>query len=179
MIKKILLVLLVLLVAFVVVVMMQPATFRITRTAVVNAPPATVFPYANNLHKWQEWSPWAKIDPNCKVTFEGPQEGPGAIFRWDGNNEVGAGSMTITETKPDELVRIDLVFLKPFAGKSVTDFGFKPEGPGTRVTWTMSGTNDFIGKAMGLIMNCDKMVGGQFEKGLDSLKAIVEPQAKK
>lgn len=179
MIKKILLVLLVLIIAFVVVVAMQPADYRITRSAVVNAPPATVFPYANNLHKWQDWSPWAKIDPNCKTTFEGPQEGPGAIFRWDGNNEVGAGSMTITDSKPDEVVHINLVFLKPMEGISLTEFAFKPEGPGTRVTWTMSGTNGFIGKAFGLVMNCDKMVGGQFEKGLDSLKAIVEPQAKK
>ena len=172
--KIILIVLLIVVVAFVIVVALQPAAFRITRSATLAASPDQVFPHANDLHKWQAWSPWAKIDPECKVTFEGPEAGVGSKFSWAGNNKVGEGSMKITDSKTGELVRYDLEFLKPFAAKNVAELAFKAEGSGTTVTWTMTGTNGFMGKAFGLIMNCDKMVGGDFEKGLASLKGIVE-----
>jgi len=172
--KTILIVLAVIVVAFVIVVTMQPADFRITRSATIGAPPATVFPHANDLHKWQDWSPWAKLDPACKVTFEGPEAGTGSTFRWAGNDKVGEGSMKITESKPAELVRYDLEFLKPFAAKNVAELAFKADGANTVVTWSMTGTNGFMGKAFGLIMDCDKMVGGDFEKGLASLKTIAE-----
>ena len=179
MIKKLFFILLALILVFVVVAALQPADFRITRSATIAAPPATLFKHINDLHLWQEWSPWAKIDPDCKVTFEGPAAGPGAIFRWNGNDKVGQGSMTLTDSKASELVRYNLEFLKPFEAKNIAEFGLKPEGQGTVVTWTMSGTNGFIGKAFGLIINCDKMVGGDFEKGLASLKVIAESEVKK
>jgi hypothetical protein len=122
-----------------------------------------------------DWSPWAKLDPNAKNSFEGPESGEGAIFRWAGNDEVGEGSMTITESKPSELVRLKLAFVKPMEDTSDTEFTFKPDGERTMVTWTMSGTyKDFMSKAICMCMNMDKMVGGKFEEGLASMKAIVE-----
>ncbi len=171
---KILLGLLAIFVIFLIVAAMQPADFRITRSATIAAPASAVFAQINDFHKWNDWSPWAKMDPNAKNTFEGPESGVGAGFSWEGNNEVGAGRMTITDVKPNELVQLRLEFTKPFAATNTTVFSLKPQGNGTEVTWTMSGTNGFMGKAMGLIMNCDKMVGGQFEKGFDNLKKVVE-----
>ena len=178
MLKKILIGLSAIIVIFLIVVALQPADFRISRSAVIAAPPAAVFEQINDFQKWNAWSPWAKLDPNAKNTFEGPASGVGAKFAWSGNNEVGEGSMMITDAKPAERVLMDLVFTKPFAAKNVTEFTLKPEGTGTAVTWSMSGKNNFMGKAVGLLMNCDKMVGGQFEKGFENLKAVVAAPAK-
>jgi uncharacterized protein YndB with AHSA1/START domain len=157
---------------------MQPATFQITRSTKINAPPATVFAQVNDFHNWNAWSPWAKLDPNAKNTFEGPESGKGAQFHWVGNNEVGEGGMTITESQPNELILLKLQFIKPFESTCDTEFKFQPDGDGTDVTWTMSGQNNFMSKAMHLVMDIDKMVGGQFEEGLASMKSIAEDQAK-
>jgi len=161
---------------FVVVVSTRPSEFRITRTAAISAPAAAVFAQVNDLHRWKAWSPWAKMDPNAKEVHEGPAAGAGAKMSWSGNNKVGEGSMTITESRPNDFVRFRLEFLKPFAATNTAEFTFKPQGNQTVVTWSMFGHNNFMGKAMGLIMNCDKMVGGQFEKGLAQLKSVAETE---
>ncbi len=159
---------------FIIVAAMQPAAFRITRTGTITAPPSVVFAQVNNLQKWAAWSPWAKLDPEAKNSFEGPTSGVGAIMRWSGNNKVGQGSMTIMESRPDEFISFKLEFLKPFAATNTSEFTFNSENNQTNVTWSMYGKNNFMSKAVGLIMNCDKMVGGQFESGLAALKAVVE-----
>lgn len=176
--KKILLGIAVVIILFLIVVAMQPSSFRVTRSAAIAAPAAAIFPHVNELRKWDAWSPWMKLDPNAKNSFEGPPAGKGAAMSWAGNNDVGEGKMTITESRLNELVRFHLEFYKPMAGTSDAEFTFKPEGNQTTVTWTMSGKNNFIGKAMCLIMNMDNMVGGQFELGLASVKAIAEGAAK-
>jgi uncharacterized protein YndB with AHSA1/START domain len=178
MIKKILLVLVGLLSVLLAAIAVQPSHFSITRSGTIGAPPDAVFPHVNNLHRWEAWSPWAKLDPAAKNTFDGPQEGTGAIFRWTGNDQIGEGVMTITESRPPELVRLRLEFIKPMPGISTTEFTFAPAGAQTTVTWTMSGDNNFIGKACCLFMNMDKLVGGQFEQGLANLKHVVETPAK-
>ncbi|MBL0319281.1 MAG: SRPBCC family protein [Alphaproteobacteria bacterium] len=165
-------------IGFVMVVGMQPADFRISRTMTMSAPAPVVFEQVNDFHKWGAWSPWAKLDPNQKNTFEGPESGVGAVLRWEGNREVGVGSMTIIESRPSDLVRMKLEFLKPFAATDTAEFTFKAKGNQTEVTWSMYGKNDFIGKAMNLVMNCDKMVGGMFEKGLTNMKGTVEAPTK-
>ncbi len=170
---KILKVLAIVIVVFVVVVATRPAEFRITRSATLPASPAAVFVQVNDFHNWQAWSPWARLDPSAKNSFAGPSAGEGAIFSWVGNNQVGEGRMTIIESRPAELIRIKLEFFKPFAATNTAEFTFNPSGKQTTVTWSMSGKNGFVGKAMSLIMNCDKMVGGQFEQGLANLKEVV------
>jgi hypothetical protein len=177
MLKRVLLAVVVAVVAFGVYVALLPSTFRIERSAIVVAPQAAAFAEVNDLRKWQEWSPWAKLDPQSKATFEGPQAGEGAIFRWDGNAEVGKGTMTVVESKPDERVRLRLDFEQPWPATSTAEFTFKPDGPRTIVTWAMFGEQGFFEKAVCVFMNPDKMVGGQFEKGLASLKQIVESKA--
>jgi len=179
MLKKILIVIAVLVVVFVIIVALQPAEFHVARTATIAAPAEVVFAQVNELKKWDAWSPWVKIDPAMKQTYEGPASGTGAISRWAGNKDVGEGSMTITESRPNELIRFNLEFIKPMAGTSTAEFSFKPEGNQTAVTWSMTGKNNFIAKAMVLFMNMDKMVGGQFEKGLAQMKAIAEAASRK
>ncbi len=153
---------------------MQPAEFRVERSTSMAAPVGEVFAQVNDLHNWQQWSPWAKRDPAMQTIFEGPSAGVGAVHRWVGNNEVGEGSMTILESRPDELVRIKLVFLKPFEATNDVVFRFAPEGENTHVTWSMTGNNNFIAKAVHMVMDMDKMVGGDFEQGLAQLKTLVE-----
>ena len=172
MLKTIALALLVIVLAFAGYVALQPAVGTVTRSATIAAPPSAVFPYVNDLHKWQDWSPWAKLDPNAKATFGGPQAGTGAVFSWSGNNEVGEGKMTIAESKPDDYVKMNIDFAKPFAGTSVAEFQLKPEGAGTNVTWSMTGERPFFARAMCILFNGDKMVGDMFEKGLENLGKV-------
>ena len=162
---------------FVIVVAMAASDFRVVRTATIAAPPSDVFVEVNDLHKWEGWSPWAKIDPAMKQTYEGAPAGTGAIYTWSGNDEVGEGRMTITESRPSDLIRIKLEFFKPFAATNTAEFTFKPEGNQTAVTWSMTGNNNFMAKAVHLFMNMDKMVGGQFEKGLAQMRSVVEAAA--
>lgn len=165
---------LLLLVVLGVVVAMQPSEFVVTRKMSMQAPPEEVFAQLNNFQNWNGWSPWAKLDPHAKNTFAGPEAGTGAEFHWDGNNEVGAGGMKIVESKPNELVKLKLSFLRPMESSCDTTFLLQPQGDQTEVTWSMAGENNFIGKAMCLAMDMDKLVGGQFEEGLTNIKAIVE-----
>ena len=178
MIKKILIGIAAVIVLFVIIVALQPGQYRVSRSATIPAAPAVVFEHVNDLHKWDGWSPWAKIDPAMKQTFEGAPAGTGAVYAWTGNKDVGEGRMTITDSHPNDLIKIKLEFIKPFAATNATDFTFKPQGDQTAVTWTMSGDNNFIGKAFSLFMNMDKMIGGDFEKGLAGLKSVVQVAAK-
>jgi len=176
--KTILIALAAIVILFVGIVAIQPSDFRITRSAKMSAPPSAAFAQVNDYHNWDAWSPWAKLDPNAKVTFEGPSSGTGATFTWSGNDQVGAGRQSIVESRPDELIQIKLEFEKPFKATNTAEFTFKPEGGQTVVTWSMFGKNNFIGKAFSLFMDCDKMVGSEFEKGLASMKAVVEADGK-
>lgn len=174
---KILIALAVLFAVFLLVAATQPEDFTITRTATFAAAPAAVFPHVNNLHRWQEWSPWARLDPAVRNSYSGPDEGTGAVFSWAGNNKVGEGTMTITASRPADLVQLRLDFVKPFACTNTAEFTFQTHGNQTVVTWTMTGKKNLIAKAMGLVMNMDEMVGGDFEKGLAQLRVIVAKPA--
>ena len=179
MMKKILLALLLIVVVFIIVVATRRADFQITRSTTIAAPAVVVFAQVNDFHKWDAWSPWAKLDPTMKQTHEGVSAGPGAIYTWSGNKDVGEGRMTLTESRTNELVRIKLEFLKPFPAINTTEFSFKPEGTQTAVVWSMTGTNNFMAKAFCMFMNMDKMVGGDFEKGLVQLKTVAEAASRK
>ena len=179
MLKKILIGIVVVIGGFLGIVAIQPAEFRVVRSATIAAAPAAVFAQVNDFHLWQAWSPWEKIDPQMKRTYEGAPSGTGAVYGWAGNNDVGEGRMTLEESRPSELVRIRLDFLKPFAATNTAEFAFKPEGGGTSVTWSMEGKKNFVSKAFCMFMDMDKMLGGQFEKGLAQMKAVVEAPAKK
>jgi uncharacterized protein YndB with AHSA1/START domain len=174
MLKRLLFGVLTLAVLFAIVVWMQPDDYRLTRQIAIAAPASAIFPHVNDLRQWEDWSPWAKLDPNAKISFEGPLAGPGAMFHWSGNDKIGAGTMTITESKPDQRIATRTDFTRPFEGSGNADFIFSQSGDQTNVIWTMSGTQSFIGKAICLVMSMERTVGPDFEKGLAQLKAVSE-----
>jgi hypothetical protein len=160
-----------------VVIASRPAAFRIERSIVIAAPPAAPFARVNDFHEWPAWSPYERKDPQMKRTYDGPRSGPGAVYAWAGNGEIGEGRMTILQSDEPSLISIQLDFLKPFAATNTATFAFTPAPGGTKVTWAMDGRNGFMGKAISLVMNMDQMVGGDFEKGLVALKAAAEGSA--
>lgn len=157
----------------------QPNDFKVERSLLINAPAAVIYPLVNDLHKANEWSPWAELDPGMKQTYEGPASGVGASHAWEGNDKVGMGKQTIKEVKPNELVRVQLDFIKPIQGTNMVDFTLAPEGSGTKVSWKMYGPMPLVSKVMSLFFNMDKMIGPDFEKGLGKLKALAEAEAAK
>lgn len=167
----------VLFIALIVVANLRPSSFLITRSTEITAPAAVIFIHVNELRRWDGWSPWARLDPGMKQTFDGPASGLGASYAWDGNKKVGAGRMTITESHAPDLLRLRLEFLRPFTTTNTTEFTFRPSGNQTRVTWSMSGRSNFMSKLFGLFVNLDKLVGRDFEKGLTQLKSVAEASA--
>ncbi len=178
MLKKILIALAAIIVVFLGVVAMQPSDFLIARTTTISAPASEVFAQVNDFHKWEAWSPYEKLDPAMKRTYEGAPNGTGAIYSWAGNNEVGEGRTTIIASRPNELIQIKLEMFKPFEVTNTAEFTFKPEGDQTAVTWSLTGKNNFVSKAICLFVSMDKMIGGQFEQGLAQLKTTVESAPK-
>ena len=177
--KKIAVGIVIFLMAFAGYVAVQPSEFRVERSATIAASAPEVFAHVNDFRKWDAWSPWAKLDPAAKATFEGEAAGKGAVFKWAGNDKVGEGTLTLTESRPAELVRVNTAFVKPYEGNSTTEFTFKPQGGATAVTWSMFGRHDnFFLKAMCVFMSMDRIVGGDMEKGLANIKAVVEKAAK-
>jgi Polyketide cyclase / dehydrase and lipid transport len=152
----------------------KPSTFRVERSITINASPEKVAALINDFHNWNAWSPWAKMDANMKTTYSGPASGPGSVYEWEGNSEVGKGRMEILSAEPAKTsIKVD--FLKPFEGHNTADFLLQPEGTGTRVTWVMEGPLKFFpGKIMSVFTTMDKMIGGDFNNGLANIKSIAE-----
>lgn len=161
-------------VVFLLVVVTRPDTYHVERSKVISATPDAVYGHVADFQKWNAWSPWEKLDPNMKKTYGGTHNSVGATYTWVGNDKAGAGDMTIASLEPGKRVEIDLHFVKPFEDRSKTRFKFEPEGQGTKVTWAMDGNHNFISKAMCLFMDMDKMIGKDFENGLDSMKQVSE-----
>jgi hypothetical protein len=162
---------------FLVIAAMQPATFHVQRTVVINATPDKVAALINDFHQWPKWSPWANLDPNMKVTYSGAASGVGSAYDWEGNSKVGKGRMEITGISPMQTT-LKLDFLKPFEGHNTAEFILEPQGTAaTRVTWAMNGPNAFFpGKVMSVFGAMDKLVGKDFAAGLDNLKSVAEKQ---
>ena len=152
----------------------KPDAFRIQRTVNINAPADKIFAFINDFHNWSTWSPWEKLDPTMKKTHSGAPEGKGAVYEWDGNKDVGTGRSEIVETIPPSRVLIKLDFVKPFEAHNYAEFTLAPHASSTEVTWAMYGPQPYVAKVMTLFFNMDKMVGGQFEKGLADLKTVTE-----
>ena len=174
MLKKILIGILVLVVCGLAFATTKPDTFSVERRTTINAPPEKVFANINDFHAWEAWSPWAKLDPAMKTTIAGAPSGPGATYEWSGNSDVGSGRMEITNATPSSNVTIKLDFNEPFESHNTTTFALAPAAAGTDVTWTMTGPSNYMSKVMSVFMSMDKMIGGDFEKGLAQLKAVSE-----
>jgi hypothetical protein len=164
----------VLIVLAVVFVATRSSEFVVSRSVEIAGPAGKVFEQVNVTRNWENWSPWHKVDPAMKLTYEGPAGGEGAIYLWDGNRDVGAGKMTITESVEGRMVRTRLDFYRPFKGMMTSEILLQEEGGRTQVKWSTRGEKNFMAKVMHLVINMDTMIGGQFEKGLAELKRIGE-----
>lgn len=152
----------------------KPNNFVVQRTTDIAAAPETVFALIDDFHKWRDWSPWEGLDPDLRRKMSGAQSGRGAVYEWDGNKKVGSGRMEIVEAAAPSKVAIKLDFLRPFEAHNMAEFTIVPQGQTTRVNWAMRGPSLFMTKVMQTVMNFDKMIGKDFEKGLANLKAIAE-----
>jgi hypothetical protein len=178
MLRKILIGIAAVVVLFVIVVMTRPAALHVERSIAIAAPPSIAFDQVNDFHAWATWSPWEKLDPQLKRSYEGAPAGPGSIYAWTGNDKVGEGRMTIEKSDKPSLVVIRLEFIKPFAATNTATFTFDRAPEGTKVTWAMDGTNNFMAKAASLFMDMDKMIGDDFDRGLTAMKTVAETAAK-
>lgn len=174
MLKTILILVVVALAAVLVYAATRPDSFRVARSLDIATPPEKIYPLINDLRRWREWSPYEKKDPTMQRTFFGPPAGVGATYAWKGNKEVGEGRMEIIEATPPELIRIQLDFIAPFKAHNIAEFSLQPQGATTRVTWALSGPSPYISKLIGVFMNMDTMIGGDFETGLAHLKTLAE-----
>jgi uncharacterized protein YndB with AHSA1/START domain len=152
----------------------KPDSFRIQRTTSIKAPPEKIFALINDLRSHRAWSPWENKDPAMKRTYSGAASGKGAVYEWDGNNEIGKGRMEIAETSPSSRVMFDMHFIKPFEARNIAEFTLEHRGDVTNVTWAMYGPSPYISKVMGLFFNMDSMIGKEFETGLANLKSLTE-----
>jgi hypothetical protein len=150
----------------------KPDKFGVQRAARIGVPPEKIFPLIDDLHAHTSWSPFEK-DPNMKRTHSGAARGKGAVYEWEGNRQVGAGRLAIIDSTPSK-VTMALDMLKPFEAHNVVEFTLEPKGGSTDVTWAMHGRQPYMAKLMSTFINCDKMVGSQFEEGLGKLKALAE-----
>lgn len=151
----------------------KPDSFRVQRVVLINAPPDKVFPLINDFKAWPAWSPYEKKDPAMKRTYGAVTAGKGATYAWDGDKNVGQGSMEIVESSPRKILT-KLDFLKPFEAHNMAEFVLEPKGDSTSVTWAIYGPSPYMSKVIGTFINIDDMIGRDFEKGLADLKAAAE-----
>ena len=152
----------------------RPNTFRVERSEAIKAPPAKVFGLLNDFHAFPSWSPWQHLDPKMTTTHSGAANGPGAVYVWKGNSDVGEGRMEILKTVPGQQVTVQLDFIEPFAARNTSEYTLAVQGDTTTVTWAMFGPNAYINKLMGVFISMDSMIGKDFELGLRQLKAAAE-----
>lgn len=152
----------------------KPDTLHVERSASINAPPDKIFPLINDLRKWRSWSPYENKDPNMKRVYSGAGHGKGAVYEWDGDENVGQGRMEILESQPPSRVSIKLDFIEPFEGHNTAEFRFDGQGGASNVTWSMTGPSNYMGKLISVFFDLDQMIGGDFEAGLANLKRVAE-----
>lgn len=179
MLKKVGIVFALLIVGLLVAAAMQPDDFRYVRSTSVKASADVVYAQVIDFHRWEQWSPWAKLDPKQKVTFSGPAFGIGAMYEWAGNDQVGEGKMTITDAKQPEFVKLKLDFFKPMQAENQVEFTFKEASNSTTVAWTMTGKNHFISKIAGLFINMEELLGKDFDRGLADIARISQAEQQK
>jgi uncharacterized protein YndB with AHSA1/START domain len=164
----------VLVVALLVYATTKPDRFCVSRATTIKAPPERIFPLIANLKSMNTWNPFVEPDPAIKISYSGPESGQGAAHTWAGNGKVGEGRIEITEAQPPSRVAMRLQMIKPMKADNAVEFTLAGHGSGTDVTWAMSGRQSLMTKLMTLFIDCERMVGSQFEKGLANLKVLAE-----
>lgn len=176
MIKQLLLVILTIVAIIAIRAATIPGTFRVERSVTIQAPPEKVFALINDFHNFGKWSPWEQLDPKMERSITGAPTGVGAVYQWSGDSKAGAGRMEITESTPSSRILVKLDFTEPIASSNTAEYTLIPKNDSTRVTWAMYGPSPFLSKVMQVFVTMDDMIGGDFEKGLASMKTVAEQQ---
>lgn len=155
----------------------KPDTFSIKRSARIAAPAERIYPLIANLRSMNTWNPFVEPDPAVRISYSGPEMGQGATHVWAGNRNVGEGSVEVTEAVAPSRVAMRLLMVKPMKADNQVEFTLQPADGGTTVTWAMQGPQPMIGKVVSVFINCERMIGPVFEKGLSRLKEIAEAKA--
>lgn len=153
---------------------LQPSNFKISRSIIIASTPEIIFPYINNSAKANDWMPWKESDPNVQMVYTGPEEGLGSMSSWESTGKMGTGKAVVVESALNRSVKTQLTYTKPMVMSQLAEVSLEPEAEGTRVTWSVTGENSFMGRLMCLFLNMDKLVGDEFEKGLQNLKKTLE-----
>ena len=161
-------------VGFLVYVGFIPETCTISRETLIKANPEKLFPYINNSKKMNDWMPWQDSDPQVKMQYSGPEEGIGAKSSWESPGKMGVGNAVVVESHPNASVKTQLTYTKPMEMSQLAEFTLTPTEGGTKVKWSVEAHNGYLLRLIGLIMNFEKAVGSEFEKGLAKLKMQVE-----
>ncbi len=152
----------------------RPDEFRVERRLRVAAPAATLWPLVSELRPFSRWNPYERKDPLMKGAYSGAERGVGSRYDWD-SQVVGAGSLEIVDQQPGQAVRLKLDFIKPFEAHNMAEFALQPLADGaTEVRWRMQGKASFLSKLMGVFIDMDRMVGRDFEAGLQNLRELAE-----
>ncbi|MBC8001192.1 MAG: SRPBCC family protein, partial [Opitutaceae bacterium] len=150
-----------------------PGTYHVERSVTITASSSDIYPYLNSLKKWPEWTAWTVAKyPDMKISFEGPESGAGAIYHWDGKSS-GQGTLKLTQSSPTNGVFFDLSFDHgKYLSKGSILMDLSDEG--VEVTWTNEGVLGWnpVNRYFGLFM--DRMMGPDFQKGLENLKLKLE-----
>ena len=174
MIKQLLAVVLVIVIIILIRAATKPDTFRVERAITIKAPPERIFSLIDDFHNFGVWSPWEHLDPAMQRSITGAPSGKGAVYEWSGNAKAGAGRMEILESTTPSRVKMQLDFFKPFKNRNTAEYTLTPQGDSTKVTWAMYGPSPFISKIMQVFVTMDKMIGGDFDKGLAAMKSATE-----
>lgn len=155
----------------------RPDRFHVERSTTIQASAERLHPLINDLQRFNTWNPYARKDPAMQGQYSGPSAGPGAVYEFQGNKDVGKGRIGITASSAPSSVTMQLDMFEPFEGHNVVTFSLVPEGEATRVTWAMDGPSPFVARLIGVFMNMDQMIGRDFEAGLSLLKSQAEKPA--
>ena len=155
----------------------RPAVFHVERSTTIQAPAERIHPLINDMKQFTTWDPFSRKDPNLQSRYSGPNAGPGAVYEFEGNKDVGKGRISVTATSAPSDVVMRLDMFEPFEGSNLVTFTLVPESGATRVTWAMDGPSPFIARLIGVFVNMDQMIGRDFEAGLANLKALAEKPA--
>lgn len=170
--KWLMIILAVLIAAILLLAAFLPASYKVERRATIPGSQEKVFALITDLKQWDKWSPWKTMDTAAVYTYN-DTTGVGAEMTWKGEN-VGSGKLRITSVTDTSITYL-LSFIEPWESTSEGVFVIKGTGDSTLVSWSDNGKLAFpVERLMTLFMDFEEMLGPDFEKGLASMKQVIE-----
>lgn len=153
-----------------------PKTYKVEREIKVEQKVEHVFGFLKMLKNQDQFSAWAKMDPDMKKEFRGDDGTVGFVSSWTSDKkEVGRGEQEILKIEAGKRIDYELRFFEPFEAKDHAFITTEPAGENaTTVIWGFDGKMKYPMNIMLLVMDMEKMLGDQLTEGLDNLKNVLE-----